>query len=464
MTDEQLPHDITAEQAVLATIMVDNACLDRACGLAPEDLFDPLHQFVFRSMLEYRQAGKTISPLTLRGMVEQLADIVPGLTVHGYLNRLPISAAVPSSQIAALAEIIRDLAARRRMTEAAKTMAALACDRTQDVSAIAADGVSALNDIIATANSSRRSDISIGDAAKEFTEHLQGNGLDGGLVPTGLRDIDRMLGGWPRGGLSLLAGRPSMGKTTLATSIMLNVAKSKRGVIYFSLEMPTRALTARVLADVSYTHNAPVEYAAALRGDVSDHDLRLLGEAAYRVATMPLTIDDQRGLTVAEIGARVRKYQGELKRDGVELELVVVDHLGLIKPSARYSGNRVHEITELSDGLATIARDTGAAVVALSQLNRGVEARDNKRPGLADLRDSGSLEQDADVVMFAFRPAYYLERTKCEDGSDAEFKRQSMLDASRNAMEAIVAKQRNGETGVVNLFAHMPSNAVRDAA
>jgi replicative DNA helicase len=167
---------------------------------------------------------------------------------------------------------------------------------------------------------------------------------------------------------------------------------------------------------------------------------------------------------IAEIASRVRAQAQRFEREGVKLGLVVIDHLGFIKASDRYRGNRVHEVTEISAGLGQIAKEHDVALIVLSQLNRGTEGRENKRPSLSDLRDSGSLEQDADVVLFCYREAYYLERTKHDPGSQAELKRQTELEATRNTLEVIVAKNRMGPTGIVNLFCDMGCNAVRGLA
>jgi len=281
-------------------------------------------------------------------------------------------------------------------------------------------------------------------------------------ITSGSVDLDKVTGGWRRQQFGIIAGRPSMGKTALATSLMLRTAKAGLGVLYFSLEMPATALAARCLTDLAYGQQTRIAYSEALAGKLQEREVSILGTVAGSYAKLPLVIDDQRGLTMAEVAARTRAEAQRMARDGVSLALVVVDHLGLIKPSGRYSGNKVLETGEVSDALASLAKEQNVAVVALHQLNRGTEGRENKRPTLADLRNSGDLEQDADIVCFAYREAYYLERNKFDAGSQHEMQRQTELDACRNTMEVLIAKNRNGATTTVNLFCDMASNAIRD--
>jgi len=282
-------------------------------------------------------------------------------------------------------------------------------------------------------------------------------------VPCGLTDLDNMLGGFVRGEYDILAGRPSMGKTAVAVSIGTGAARGGNGVLIFSLEMSVRAWVARMAADAAWDAKAPLPYSNALRGRLSDGDRERFIRGAVSRHDLPMYINEQAGLSVAEIAAFTRTAAQTFERQGRQLGLVIVDHIGKIKPSTNYRGNKVHEVGEISNALATLAKRENLAVLALCQLNRGVEGRENKRPGLADLRDTGDIEQDADAVMFAYRPAYYLERQK-ENDADKERLRLTTLMMTRNDLELIIAKQRNGMTGVVQLYVDMASNVVRDAA
>lgn len=245
--------------------------------------------------------------------------------------------------------------------------------------------------------------------------------------------------------------------SSLAVSLALGAARAKRGVMMFSLEMPVRSLSARMASEAARGQKSHVPYSAALAMNLSQHQGEELARHAMAVRDIDMVIDEQAALTASEIAARVRKH----KEANPNLGLVIVDHIGKVNPSKRYAGNRTAEMTEISNRLAEIAKSERVCVLALSQLNRQVEGRDNKRPGLSDLRDSGSLEQDADVVLFAYRGAYYLERTK-EDDDVKEMARTAMLAELMNRLEVGVAKNRNGQTGSVDLYVDMAYNYVRD--
>jgi replicative DNA helicase len=220
-----------------------------------------------------------------------------------------------------------------------------------------------------------------------------------------------------------------------------------------------------MLTDLAWSYDDPIQYEDILqrrRETFDDRKRRRLAEARDRLRDLPLTIEEQRGLTFGEIAARARKHASALDRHGRKLDLVIIDHMLLVRPSHRYSGNRVREVAEISDGIATLAKDMGTSVLALCQLNRGVEGRENKRPSLADLRDSGAIEEDASLVMFLYRPAYYLEHQR-QDNPEAEASRVATLEACRNSLEFIVAKNRNGRMCTVDAFVDIGANAVRNA-
>lgn len=248
--------------------------------------------------------------------------------------------------------------------------------------------------------------------------------------------------------------------SALAVCLARRAAKAGHGVAVFSLEMSKDHWIARTVADMAWTNNDPVSFSDALKGGLNDHHLRRFGDAAKILKALPLVIEEQAGLTVAQIAAKTRQIAQMMSRNGTRLGLVLVDHIGKVKPTPRYKGNRVLETGETSAGLFNLAKSENIAMLALSQLNRGVEGRDNKRPGLADLRDSGDLEQDADMVLFPYRASYYLERMK-EDDSDKEATRQEELEKVGNILELQIAKQRNGPTATVELYAEMSANAIR---
>jgi replicative DNA helicase len=455
------PHDVELEQAILGAILYDNAELDRLGSVSPDDFYEPLHAHMFAAMLGQWQTSKAVNLVTLRAFTYDVPSVTEQLTTAEYLRRL--IGIGDSANVAALAESLRDYANRRRMLAAAVNLAAAA----RNPGVAVGDGCTlAVADIDEVLSSSRAKGPTRRDAAALFRDTVEAMLNDDGseCITSGLNTIDAVTGGWRRKQFAILAGRPSMGKSTVALSSLVATAQTGVGVLLFSLEMSAESLGARALSDLIWSDRDPIPYAAALAGQISGPQQDRLGAAAAHYARLPLTVDDQRGLTMAELAARTRAEAQRMEREGHRLGLVVVDHLGLIRPSGRYAGNKVQEVGEVSDALATLAKDQDVAVLALHQLNRGTEGRENKRPTLADLRNSGDLEQDADLVCFAYRQSYYLERAKCDPGSQAELQRQTELDACRNTLDILIAKNRNGPTTSVTLFCDMASNVVRDLA
>jgi replicative DNA helicase len=254
-----------------------------------------------------------------------------------------------------------------------------------------------------------------------------------------------------------------MGKTTLGTSIARNAAESGAGVGFFSLEMDNAKLGARMLSDIALTRDHRVPYQDMIAGRLSDQQEEWAAQALEDRAALPILIDDASGITMAEIRAKAETMMEDAETRGVKLQLLVVDHLGLITPSARYKGNRNNEIGEITSGFKSMAREYDLSVLLLSQLSRQVEQRDNKRPQLSDLRDSGNIEQDADAVMFLHREAYYLERATPTD-PDERIEWGLKLDTCRNSGELAIAKQRNGPCSTIDLHIDMACSAVRNAA
>jgi replicative DNA helicase len=460
------PHDIEIEQAILGAVLHRNSAMDKLGQLEPVDFYDPIHQALFAAMREQWQEARAVNIATLRALLRELPRITDEVTPEEYLRRLASSTITlgDTSNMDALVEAQRDFANRRRLVETAHHIDIAARDLGCGVKSAASIAVSALDDVLAATRAKGPTWSTAGDA---FRDALDASLNDDGSsqVTTGLTSVDAVTGGWRRKQFAILAGRPSMGKTTVATGAMLRTAKAGIGVLYFSLEMPTNDLAARCLADLAWQHDERHPYSDMLSRRLSDRGYHAFGIAAAHFNKLPLVIDEQRGLTMAEICARTRSHAQRMERDlGVSLGLVVVDHLGLVRPSGRYAGNKVQETGEISDALATLAKTENVAVLALHQLNRGTEARENKRPTLADLRNSGDLEQDADLVCFTYRESYYLERLKCDPGTQEELQRQIELEACANSLELLIAKNRNGPTNTVHLFCDMACNVVRDMA
>ena len=287
------------------------------------------------------------------------------------------------------------------------------------------------------------------ELAKKSDSYLTG-------VTAGLNDVDNLLGGFQRSDLIILAARPSMGKTALALNFTYNAAKALHqespggaGVAFFSLEMSTEQLAARMLSSA-----AGVSTTTMARGDVKPDEFTRIAAAADELSAMKIFIDDTPQLSVNQVRARARR----LKRQE-NIGMIVVDYLQLMRGSIRANDSRVNEISEISQGLKAIARELEVPVIALSQLSRSVESRENKRPQLSDLRESGSIEQDADIVMFLYREAYYKER---EFGADATPEQMAALDEIRNLSELLFSKNRKGSTGQIKLVFHGETTSFRD--
>jgi replicative DNA helicase len=279
----------------------------------------------------------------------------------------------------------------------------------------------------------------------------------------GLRDLNEKTGGIHRGELVVLAARPSMGKTALAVTVSRLTAEAGYPGLFFSLEMIGRALADRVLADIAFDHRYPIEYSRIGKGDLSDREATRLIDAQQQLKRLDLRVGQEPALTVSQIAARARRHQQSLERAGKRLGVVIVDHMHLVRASERYKGNRTAEITEISGGLKSLAKELDVPVIALAQLSRGPETREEKRPMLSDFRDSGSIEQDADVICFLYREAYYLGRTVCaEPAKDGE--RLARLHQVERELEVLISKQRSGPIGTVKVFCDIGCNAIRDAA
>lgn len=309
----------------------------------------------------------------------------------------------------------------------------------------------------------------IATAANQVLENLSRAYADGGVgkdfAYAGSQELGSTIGGWRRGRFYVLAGRPGMGKTTTGLSWLLRTASKGHGVMFFSLEMSKEELTEIALCDLAYSPTKRIEYreisAAATVKPGFEQRFAAISEAAQRLHSMPFMISDRAGQTIAEIRSQAQQYAQRLATDGKRLEVICIDHLNLIRASDRYSGSKTAETEEVSAALKQLAKELQCAVICLCQLNRAVEGRDEKRPNLSDLRWSGAIEQDADVVMFVYREAYYLERSKHDDMAK-ETDRLSRLEAASNKLEVTFGKHRGGPCPVLEFYCDMGCGAVRD--
>lgn len=454
-----MQNDNGAEFAVLARCLAQPETIGEiASKIVPADFEHPFLARCFSAIVGLHGEGRKPS---VESLVAELGndEIEPRLTVRQFLFEiatqgvggyfLPIGDAI---------EVVRDRAQRRSLAVlGANLMAGTAGMKSvQDLVAEAAAG---LDDVSASFRQSKCMVYTAGGAGAAAIANL--DAVEATSPTTGLKDLDRMLGGWPKGELSVVAGRPGMGKSAFATSSLLRTAKAGHGCQFFSLEMTERQLGARMLTDIAYNSQRPIMYQDVLRRQVQDLDRPRLMQAHAILDKLPISIEEQRGLTISDIIARARKLADKYDKDGGTLDVVFVDHMLLVRPSSRYAGNRVREVAEISDGLASLAKELQCAVVALCQLNRGVEGRDSKRPTLSDLRDSGAIEEDASTVTFLYRPAYYLAQKKPETAEERAVL-DELLEKDGKLLEFIVAKNRNGEVGIVDAFTEIGANAVRD--
>jgi replicative DNA helicase len=455
------PHNLEAEQALLGAILVNNEAHDRVSSfLEAGHFFDPLHGQVYETAAKLIGSGKQATPVTLRTFFETAEPISASLSVPQYLGRLAVNATTIINAHD-YGRTIYDLAIRRQLIVIGEDMVNTAYDSPVDLdpSAQIQDAESQLYSL-AEQGKYGQGFMGFGSALTHAIEmannaYQRAGGLSG--IATGLRDLDGKMGGLQPSDLIILAGRPSMGKTALATNIAYQVAKAHRteqqpdgtmkdvdGAVvgFFSLEMSAEQLATRILSE-----QAEIPSEKIRRGMINDEEFKRLVQVSQQMAQLPLYIDQTGGISIAQLAARARK----LKRQR-GLGLVIVDYLQLLTGSARRSQEgRVQEVSEITVGLKALAKELEVPVIALSQLSRQVEQREDKRPQLSDLRESGSIEQDADVVMFVFREEYYVERGKPAEG-DPKFQEWfDKMNQVTGKAEVIIGKQRHGPVGTITL-------------
>ncbi len=458
------PHNIEAEQCVLGAILINNGAYNPVSQLiTAEDLFEPIHQQIYRIAGDLIHAGKPATPITLKNYLPFDLDLA-GMSLGRYLAKL-CAEATTIINAPDYAKTIRDLARRRDMMAIADELRSIAAVCPTDFSPdmLAQQTIERLDEIVMARAETHVSRVAIGDAADQAIHQMSATMARGGKlggITTGLMTFDNLTDGLHHGDFILWAGRPGMGKSGLMQSSALKTTAAGYNGLIFSLEMSVVALGSRAVSDRLYDPRDPIPYWRIARGEVADDQMQTVVDAARNLHTSTLLIDPQPSLTVSQIAARARKHARALERQGKTLDVVYVDHLHIIKPNDRYRGNRTAEITEISGALKALAKELNVAVVGLAQLSRAVEGRDNKRPTMADLRDSGSLEQDADLIVFLYREEYYLQSRYSDSGS--EDKRIARLAEVRNKLELIIAKQRNGPTGFIEVFFDAASNAARD--
>lgn len=459
------PHNIEAEQGLIGALLADSAStwpLVRA-QLRPSHFFEPVHARLYQAIDRLAAAGKIASPITVKNSFDQDETL---LEIGGmkYLASLVANACSPMA-IKPYGELLRDLAARRGAMAAARDLIADAWNIAPD-QAFRPAIASHIHDMqqLFDDGPERRTSFWLGEATSAMVDRvkrMRAGEADPNAIKTGIASLDKFTGGFHRGEYAILGGRPSMGKTAIGTQIAYNVSRQRGGVFYASLEMPVPLITPRFVSCHLWGPEFAIDYQSIIRGEVGERTMRWLESAAEELKTWPLTIDDAAGLNSAEIEARAQIAKAKFERQGTTLSLLVVDHIHKMNhPGAQ---SKVAEFTAISGHLAETAKRLDCPVLCLAQLNRAVEGRDDKRPQLSDLRESGSIEQDADSVLFLYRPAYYLQRKRCSDPG-AEADRMADLEAVGNRLELILEKQRSGPIGTIELWCDMASNVVRDPA
>jgi replicative DNA helicase len=454
------PHNIEAEQALLGAILINNEALYRVADfLEPPHFFEPIHRQIYDTARSLIRTGKLASPVTLKTFLG--ADIdVAGMTLAQYLARL---AAEATTVINAFdyGRTVYDLAVRRDLIAIGEEMVNVAFDAPVDFAPrdqieSAERRLYDLAEIGRYGGGFQTFDSALTTAGDMAARAYQREGKLSGLA-TGLRDLDTKMGGLQSSDLVIVAGRPGMGKTAFATNIAYNVARAWQGEVradghimtvnggivgFFSLEMSAEQLATRIIAEQTGIPSSTIR-----RGGIHESDFEKIKDVAIELQHLPFFIDESGGLTVAQLAARARR----LKRQK-GLDLLVVDYIQLLQGSSRRAlEGRVHEVTEITTNLKALAKELNVPVLAISQLSRQVENRDDKRPQLSDLRESGSIEQDADVVLFVFREEYYLSNKEPRPGTEEHVKWQLEMAAVHGKAEIIIGKQRHGPTGTVSL-------------
>jgi replicative DNA helicase len=451
------PNNIDAEQALLGAILVNNDAYYRVSDfLEPDHFFEDLHRRIYDTATKLIKGGKVATPITLKTYLGD--QDLGGVTVSQYLARL---AAEATTVINAedYGRTVYDLALRRNLIVIGEDIVNTAYDAP--VEASPRDQIEEAERKLYGLAETGRADggfVRFSDALTSAIDmaaaaYKREGKLSG--ISSGLRDLDRMLGGLQPSDLVILAARPAMGKTSLATNIAFNIARPTRA--RSSRTARSRPSTAaswassprnvgRAARHPHHRRAGGVPSYKIRRGDIREDDFYKITEAARKMQTIPFYVDQTGGISIAQLTARARR----LKRQR-GLDFLVVDYLQLLSGSAKKGENRVQELTEITTGMKALAKELNVPILALSQLSRQVESRDDKRPQLSDLRESGSIEQDADVVMFIYRDEYYLKNKEPKPGTEEYFKWQTEMDQVHGKAEVIIGKQRHGPTGTVQL-------------
>ena len=447
--NKKQPSNIEAEQALLGSILVNNDIIDEVSNIInPTSFYDPAHTKIFEVIETLNNKGMIANPITLKNFFEKdnMLNEVGGTEYLVKLTRFSGS----TKQAIDYAKIIHEMYLRRELVLISDNLSSETLNSKEDSAEKIIESTEKSLFDLAERGSFSQSFVKFNQALDQTIEMAtQAMKSDKGIVgvPTGLTDLDEKLGGLHNSDLVILAGRPSMGKTALATNIAYHAAQNilsrqeKSSVAFFSLEMSSEQLSTRILSEQARIKSDDIR-----RGKVTEEEINRYIETSRNIYSLPLFIDETPAITIATLSNRARRIK---RLFGVSL--VVVDYIQLMRSNLNKNEGRVQEISEITQGLKALAKELNVPILALSQLSRAVEQRDDKQPQLADLRESGSIEQDADVVMFVYREAYYLERKQPKLGSIEHAEWQSKMNDVNGLADIILGKQRHGPTGTIKV-------------
>ncbi len=447
--DKKQPSNLEAEQALLGSILVNNDIIDEISSIVnPTSFYDPAHTKIYEVIETLNNKGMIANPITLKNYFEKdnMLNEVGGTEYLVKLTRFSGS----TKQAMDYAKIIHEMYLRRELILISDNLSSETLNAKEQSAEKIIEGTEKSLFDLAERGSFSQSFLKFNQALDQTIEMAtlamkNDKGIVG--VPTGLTDLDEKLGGLHKSDLVILAGRPSMGKTALATNIAYHAAlnimsrQEKSSVAFFSLEMSSEQLSTRILSEQARIRSDDIR-----RGKVTEEEINRYIETSRNIYNLPLFIDETPAITIATLSNRARRIK---RLFGVSL--IVVDYIQLMRSNMNRNEGRVQEISEITQGLKALAKELGVPILALSQLSRAVEQRDDKQPQLADLRESGSIEQDADVVMFVYREAYYLERKQPKLGSIEHAEWQSKMNDVNGLADIILGKQRHGPTGTVKV-------------
>ena len=445
---KELPNNIEAEQAVIGSILVSNDIFDEISTIISSvNFYDPMHQKIFEAIESLIYKGMLANPITLKNYFDDEKD---DINIPEYLVKIT-KYSTSVRQAVEYSKIIYDMFVRRELIKISEQTidSAKLNDLDSNGQTIIENSERLLFDL-AEKGSFNSSLIKFDDAMKQTIEmasaaYKNEEGIVG--VPTGLRDLDDKLGGLHQSDLVIIAGRPSMGKTSLATNIAFNAAQKlqdsgkKSSIAFFSLEMSSEQLSTRIISEQAKISSNDIR-----RGRISDDQFDKFLETSKNISELPLYIDETPAISIAALSNRARRIKRLFG-----LDMIVVDYIQLMRGTTFNKDGRVQEISQITQGLKAVAKELAVPVVALSQLSRQVEQRDDNKPLLSDLRESGSIEQDADVVMFVYREAYYLSRKEPRAATVEHAEWQAKMNEVGHLAQIIIGKQRHGPIGNITL-------------